>query len=102
LLCALRRTFLTGESPDPGTNKQRHIRPDASYTIDGIRYNTNYVSNNSTLSGVNGELSAYQHMVEADPDAVNVLVIKYNDPFKQKKDGTTNEMTDKIKEGKCK
>ena len=87
---------------DSVTGKQRYIRPDASYTIDGVRYNTNYVSNNTSLSELERELTAYEHMVEADPDAVNTLVINYDDPLKPKTDDTTNEITDEIKEEKCK
>ncbi|MGN0402833.1 MAG: RHS repeat-associated core domain-containing protein, partial [Acetatifactor sp.] len=87
---------------DPVTNRQRRIQPDASYTIDGVRYNTNYVSDNSTLSGLERELTAYQHMVEADPDAVNTLVVNYDDPLKPKTDDTVNEISDEIKEETCK
>ncbi len=87
---------------DPVTNRQRRIRPDASYTIDGVRYNTNYVSNNNSLSELKRELTAYQHMIEADPDAINTLVINYDDPLKQKTDDMPNKKSDEIKEEKCK
>ena len=48
------------------------------------------------------ELTAYQHMVEATPNAVNTLVVNYEDPLKPKTDDTTNEISDEIKEESCK
>ena len=56
-----------------------YTRPDASYVIDGKRYNTNYVSNNSldNIEELNRELEAFQRMIDADPDAVNRLVFQY-------------------------
>ena len=56
-----------------------YVKPDASYTLNGVRYNTNYVSNyklNNTRS-LNDELAAFRRMVEADPNAVNRLVFDY-------------------------
>ena len=53
-------------------NKYR--RPDASYTLDGVRYNTNYVSDlNSYLK----EFDAFMDIYFADPNAVNRLIINY-------------------------
>ena len=79
---------------DPATGKSRIIKPDAGYTIDGVRFNTNYVSNNRSKSAIKREMEAYEHMVEADPEAVNTLIILYDDPLKPK--------TDEIEEEKCK
>ncbi len=61
-----------------------------------VRYNTNYVSDNSSSSELIRELAAYQHMAEADPDAVNTLAINYDDPLKPKTDDTANDITDEI------
>ena len=79
---------------DSVTGKKRRIFPDAGYTIDGVRFNTNYVSNNRSKSGMEREMEAFKHMAEADPDAVNTLVILYDDPLKPK--------TEEIEEEKCK
>ena len=57
----------------------KYTRPDASYVLNGKRYNTNYISN-YTLDNVdelNRELEAFQRMVEADSDAINRLVFQY-------------------------
>ena len=56
-----------------------YIRPDASYTIDGVRYNTNYISNQSltNLNEISREFNSFIHMVQADPSAVNRLVYIY-------------------------
>ena len=78
---------------DPVTGKSRFIKPDASYTIDNIRFNTNYVSNNNSNSEMARELLAFEHMAEADPNAVNTIIIEYDDPLQSK--------TDEIKETTC-
>ncbi len=54
-------------------------KPDASYVINGKRYNTNYVSNyelNNTRE-LNRELDAFNSMCEADTDAYTSLVFQY-------------------------
>ena len=79
---------------DPDSGKSRFIKPDASYTIDNIRFNTNYVSNNKLKSEMVREMRAFEHMVEADPNAVNSIIIEYTDPLQPK--------TDEIKETNCK
>ena len=60
-------------------NGSHYVRPDASYTIDGIRYNTNYISNHSlnNLNEISREFESYIHMVQADPSAVNRLIFIY-------------------------
>ncbi len=40
------------------------------------------------------EMRAFEHMVEADPNAVNSIIIEYTDPLQPK--------TDEIKETNCK
>ena len=57
------------------------IRPDASYVINGVRYNTNYVSNYRLNNNreLNRELKAFKKMYEADTNAVNRLVFQYDD-----------------------
>ncbi|MDE5907728.1 MAG: hypothetical protein K2H52_03125 [Lachnospiraceae bacterium] len=56
-----------------------YVRPDASYILDGQRYNTNYVSNYTLdkIDELNRELDAFMRMVEADPNAINRLIFKY-------------------------
>lgn len=56
-----------------------YIKPDASYTLDGVRYNTNYISNYtfSNLNDISREFNNFIHMVQADPTAVNRLVYVY-------------------------
>lgn len=54
-----------------------YTRPDASYVMDGVRYNTNYVSNPNDINEIERELEAFAKMVEADPNAVNRLVFNY-------------------------
>ena len=55
----------------------KHRRPDASYVIDGVRYNTNYVSNPNNVDEVKREIEAFLAMSEADPDAVYSLIFDY-------------------------
>ena len=81
---------------DSETGKSRVIKLDAAYTIDNIRFNTNYVSNNNSNSSMERELIAFEHMAEADPDVVNTLVIEYEDPF------ASNQSEIEKKDGNCK
>ena len=55
-------------------------RPDASYVLDGVRYNTNYISNRelNNTNELNRELDAFKRMVAADPDAITTLVFHYD------------------------
>ena len=57
----------------------KYTRPDASYVIDGQRYNTNYVSNYEldNIDELNREIEAFNRMCDADPDAINQLIFKY-------------------------
>lgn len=52
-------------------------KPDASYVLNGNRYNTNYVSNPNSLSELQRELAAFLSMLNNDPNAMNCLKIKY-------------------------
>lgn len=52
-------------------------KPDASYVLNGNRYNTNYVSNPNSLSELQRELAAFLSMLNNDPNAINCLKIKY-------------------------
>ena len=56
-----------------------YTKPDASYVINGVRYNTNYVSNYNldNIKELNREIEAFNKMIEADPDAVTRLVFQY-------------------------
>lgn len=56
-----------------------YTRPDASYVLNGKRYNTNYISNYTldNIDELNRELDAFQRMVEADPEAMTRLVFDY-------------------------
>ena len=56
-----------------------YTRPDASYVLNGKRYNTNYISNYmlNDIDELNRELIAFQRMVEADPNAITRLVFDY-------------------------
>jgi hypothetical protein len=51
-----------------------YLYPDASYVLDGIRYNTNYVSN---LNDLEREIRAFEKMSLADADAVHTLMYRY-------------------------
>jgi len=62
------------------------VRPNASYDIDDVRFNTNYVSNSRSSSEMAREFSAFDHMADADPNAVNTLIIEYDDPLAPKPD----------------
>ena len=57
----------------------RYTRPDASYIIGGTRYNTNYVSNYmlDNPAEISREWEAFINMQNADPNAVNMLVLIY-------------------------
>ncbi len=57
----------------------KYTRPDASYILGDIRYNTNYISNDRlvNIDELNRELEAFQRMIDADPNAINSLVFKY-------------------------
>lgn len=55
-------------------NGSKYIKPDAAYTIDGVRYNTNYVSN---INNFLIEFDAFMDIYFADPEAVNRLIINY-------------------------
>ena len=55
----------------------KHRRPDASYVIDGTRYNTNYVSNPNDPEEVQREIEAFLEICNADPDAVVSLIFEY-------------------------
>ena len=55
------------------------MKPDASYIMNGVRYNTNYVSK-YTLDNqmeINREFEAFKKMYNADPNAVNILILQY-------------------------
>lgn len=54
-------------------------KPDASYVLDGERYNTNYVSNYELddNTALNYEIDAFNDMCKADPTAHNSLVFQY-------------------------
>jgi len=56
-----------------------YTRPDASYVLNGKRYNTNYISNYmlDDIDELNRELDAFRRMVEADPDAITRLEFDY-------------------------
>ena len=56
-----------------------YTRPDASYVLNGKRYNTNYISNYMLDDNdeLNRELDAFRRMVEADPNAITRLVFDY-------------------------
>ena len=56
---------------------KHYIRPDASYVIDGTRFNTNYVSNPNSPKEVEREIKAFLNMCEADPTANNWLIFYY-------------------------
>jgi len=71
---------------DSVTGKTGYVKPDASYDIDDVRFNTNYVSNSSSSSEMAREFSAFDHMADADPNAVNTLIIEYDDPLAPKPD----------------
>lgn len=43
---------------DPATGKSRIIKSDAGYTIDGVRFNTKYVSKNQSKSEIKREMAA--------------------------------------------
>lgn len=57
----------------------RYTRPDASYVLNGKRYNINFISNHTldNVEELNRELEAFQRMVDADPNAINRLVFDY-------------------------
>lgn len=55
----------------------KHRRPDASFIIDEIRYNVNFVSNPSNLNELNRELDVFLKMAAADPDSICSLIFKY-------------------------
>ncbi len=54
-------------------------KPDASYILEGQRYNTNYISNYQldNLDELSRELKAFNDMCDADPDAITSLIFKY-------------------------
>ncbi len=56
-----------------------YTRPDASYVLNGKRYNTNYISNYTLddIDELNRELDAFRRMIEADPEAITRLVFDY-------------------------
>ena len=56
---------------------KHYIRPDASYVINGTRFNTNYVSNPNSPKEVEREIKAFLNMCEADPTANNWLIFYY-------------------------
>ena len=60
-------------------NRQR--KPDAAYTLNGKRYNTNYVSNYEldNTRELNRELQAFLDMCKADPNTQNSLVFQYSE-----------------------
>jgi hypothetical protein len=51
-----------------------YIYPDASYVLDGTRYNSNFVSN---MNDLEREQDAFEKMCLADPEAVNTLIHRY-------------------------
>ena len=57
----------------------KYTKPDASYVIDGQRYNTNYVSNYGldNIDELNREIEAFNRMCDADPDSITQLIFKY-------------------------
>jgi len=61
------------------TSNGGYTKPDASYVIDGVRHNTNYVSNYKldNVKELNREIDAFNKMIKADPDAVTRLVFQY-------------------------
>ena len=80
---------------DPSTGKTGHIKPDASYVIGDTRFNTNYVSNSRSASEMGREMAEFNHMVDADPNAVNTIIIDYDnqlatEPEKNKGDEGDN------------
>lgn len=52
------------------TPEGKFTRPDAAYIENGVRTNYNRVSN---LDDIERELEAFNRMIEADPDAINIL-----------------------------
>ena len=56
-----------------------YTRPDASYILNGKKYNINYISNYmlDNLNELDRELEVFKRMSEADPNAINRLVFKY-------------------------
>ena len=57
----------------------KYTKPDASYVIDGQRYNTNYVSNYGldNIDELNRKIEAFNRMCDADPDSITQLIFKY-------------------------
>ena len=58
-------------------DEKHYIKPDASYVMNGKRYNTNYVSNPNSSSEVEREIKAYLNMCKSDPQAYNRLIFRY-------------------------
>lgn len=85
---------------NPETGKTGYIKPDAAYTMDGVRFNTNYVSNSNSPSEMEREIAAFNNMANADPNAVNTLIIEYDDPFVPNSDEKKNNREGK--ENECK
>ena len=56
---------------------KHYVKPDASYVVEGRRYNTNYVSNPYSKSELSREIDAYVNMCKADPKAYNRLKVRY-------------------------
>ena len=56
---------------------KHYIKPDASYVMNGKRYNTNYVSNPNSSREVEREIKAYLNMCKSDPQAYNRLIFRY-------------------------
>ncbi len=54
-------------------------RPDASYILDGKRYNMNYISNYelNKIRELQRELKNFKEIMKADPGAINSLIFKY-------------------------
>jgi hypothetical protein len=64
---------------DAAGTRMSSRRPDASYVLQDTRQNTNYLSdfNFTSVTELNRELAAFKALMKADPNAVNVLVLRY-------------------------
>ena len=64
---------------DVNGNRVSSNRPDAAYSLNGTRYNTNYISNYelNNLNELNRELQNFNRIVNSDRNAVTYLVFKY-------------------------